>query len=466
MSWGNQLVRTLGLALLLPLVLSKLPQADIVVWYLFSSLMTLQLLVDVGFLQTFSRLIAYGRGGASVADFRRIRDWESLPPSPAEPNWKSIHCVERVMLRIYSRVTLAAFIIGASIGTWALNGPISRTSDVTGSWWAWLVVLLTTCWMLFGNYFSACLLGLNQVARVQRWRMLTALLATILASITLMLGGGLFYLVAIYQITLGMNVVINIWLKRVIAERAKHETATAGEVHTVWGVVWPVAWRSGAGILMSAGLIQLSGVIYAQIGETRAIASYLLGLQLARSISAFSQAPFYSKIPVLSSLYAAHDKDEIIRLAKKGMFLAYGVFAVSFIGLGMFSEALLALIDSNVEFPGVIMWTLLGLGFFVERYGAMHIQLYTVTNHIIWHVANGVSGLIMIVIGTLLYPFLEVNAFPLALLGGYVGFYAPYSACHSYQKFGLGFFSFERSVMLPWLAIMVAGAYLIYYAKS
>jgi hypothetical protein len=334
------------------------------------------------------------------------------------------------------------------------------------SWWAWGVVLITSCWMLFGNYFSASLLGLNEVAKVQRWQMFTALLATVLASITLIKGGGLFSLVTVYQVTLALNVVVNIWLKRILGNQSRHELVTPDDVQAVWEVAWPVAWRSGVGVLMSAGLIQFSGIVYAQLGETRLVASYLLGLQLVRSISAFSQAPFYSKLPVLSSLYAMHDKDEIIRLAKRGMRLAYGVFTVFFIVLGVCSESLLALIGSNVVFPGMVMWTLLSLGFFIERYGAMHIQLYSVTNHIIWHIANGVTGLVMVAVCMLLYPLVGVYAFPWALLVGNAGFYAVYSARHSYREFGLKFFSFEKSVMLPWLAAMVVGVFIIYYANS
>jgi len=318
--------------------------------------------------------------------------------------------------------------------------------------------------MLFGNYSSAYLMGLNKIAMVQRWQMVIALSATVLASVTLMLGGGLFSLVAVYQLVLGMNVIINIYLKRKTKENINHGTVTSDDIHTVWGVAWPAAWRSGVGVLMSAGLVQLSGIIYAQLGETKAVTSYLLGLQLIRAITTFSQAPFYSKIPVFSALYAVHRTGEIIRHAKGGMRLAYAVFTIGFIITGYFSDCLLALINSKVEFPDPLMWSLLGIGFFFERYGAMHIQLYTITNHVIWHIANGVTGVIMILLSLVLYPPLDVYAFPVALLGGYLGFYSGVSAWYSYKEFGLGFFSFEKSVMLPWLVVMIAGTMLLNYA--
>jgi hypothetical protein len=92
---------------------------------------------------------------------------------------------------------------------------------------------------------------------------------------------------------------------------------------------------------------------------------------------------------------------------------------------------------------------------FAERYGAMHIQLYSTTNHIIWHIANGVSGVIYLVVALVLFKQIGVYAFPVGTLAGYLGFYCWYSAMHSYGAFDLKFWEFERSAMLIPLLVMV-----------
>jgi len=93
------------------------------------------------------------------------------------------------------------------------------------------------------------------------------------------------------------------------------------------------------------------------------------------------------------------------------------------------------------------------IGIFLERYGAMHIQLYSTSNHIIWHLANGIAGVLMVVISVVLFPLLDVLAFPLSILGGYLGFYSWYAALHSYKEFKLSFWSFEKNVMLLPLSV-------------
>jgi hypothetical protein len=97
----------------------------------------------------------------------------------------------------------------------------------------------------------------------------------------------------------------------------------------------------------------------------------------------------------------------------------------------------------------------MGVAIFAERYGAMHLNLYSTTNHIISHVANGVAGVLFVAVSMGLASRAGVFAFPLGLLVGNLGFYAWYSALHSYRAFHLRFWSFERGIVLPPLAIVL-----------
>jgi hypothetical protein len=138
-----------------------------------------------------------------------------------------------------------------------------------------------------------------------------------------------------------------------------------------------------------------------------------------------------------------------VNVAKRGMLLAYWTYVAGFIGLGVLATPLLRLIGSNAEFVNPLLWGLMGLSMFAERYGAMHIQLYSTTNHIIWHIANGVSGVIYLVAALVLFKQIGVYAFPVGTLAGYLGFYCWYSAMHSYKAFGLKFWEFEMFTTIP-----------------
>jgi O-antigen/teichoic acid export membrane protein len=206
---------------------------------------------------------------------------------------------------------------------------------------------------------------------------------------------------------------------------------------------------------MSYGLVQASAILYAQVGSASSVASYLLALRLIQTVSQFSQAPFYSKLPVFAKFFAEDKKDKLVSLAKRGMGLAYWCYVAGFIGLGVAGEPLLKFIGSNADFPDSLLWSLLGVGFFVQRYGAMHIQLYSVTNKIIWHISNGISGAVYVMVSLILIQSVGVYAFPIGLIVGYLCFHTWFPAAHSYKTFGLKFMSFEKNVMFGPLVVIL-----------
>ena len=58
MTWLSYFTRALSLLVILPLILNKFSEAEISLWYLFSSIMALFALLDFGFSATFIRVFS------------------------------------------------------------------------------------------------------------------------------------------------------------------------------------------------------------------------------------------------------------------------------------------------------------------------------------------------------------------------------------------------------------------------
>jgi hypothetical protein len=167
-------------------------------------------------------------------------------------------------------------------------------------------------------------------------------------------------------------------------------------------------------------------------------------------------APFYSKLPLIASLRVKNDIENLKGVVKRGMFLSHLVYVLGFIFVGLFSGFLLKLIGSNVIFVSDFMWSLLGVAFFIHRFGAMHIQVYMSTNHIISHIADGVSGIIYIIVSLVLLKYLGLYAIPVGMICGYLGFYAWYAAMFSYRSLESTFWIFEKQVsFIPILIVLI-----------
>ena len=450
MTWGSFFSRSLSLVIVLPLLLTRLSTEEIALWYLYMTIISFQMLIDIGFSTTFSRVIAYAMGGAGVDDLKSPKDQNN-----GRANWRTLELICSEMRVVYSRLGIVWPMLLAIFGTLALVKPVSHVQNTLLAWIAWGVILVVSTITLRGNIYSSYLQGVNQIALLRRWEAITSIGAIVTSFLVLILGGGLLGLVLAHQSWQLLNILRNRWLSGVVENGHFKSFAREKKNKKVFDAVWPSAWRSGVGHFMTYGLVQASGVLYAQVGTAASVTSYLLALRLIQTVSQFSQAPFYSKLPVLVRLFAEGKKDELVVLAKKGMGLSYWCYVAGFIGVGISGGPLLKFIGSNADFPTNLLWSLMGMAFFVERYGAMHLQLYSITNHIIWHIANGIAGSIYIVVSFMFFRLIGVYAFPLGLLAGYLGFYSWYSAIHSYCEFKLSFIRFEKYTIFAPLCVII-----------
>jgi hypothetical protein len=443
-TWLSLAARSVDLLLVLPLGLHYLPPADAAVWLLVLAIPRFFQVAEYGFGATFVRLLAYTRGAAA----------QGLDPGEASlaAAWQAIRWT-------YNRLAVLVGIGAVVFGTMALLRPISGSTQAESAWLAWTLVAFTNPFLLQGQAYANFLVGVDRVAYVRRWEAIGVLIGSLATISAIWAGAGLAALVAARQAGQLVNAAVYRWLFR---RSDEGRTAAAGkddgERDRVLRIAWPAAWRSFLGGLMSVGLIELSGILYAQFGVGAAITSYLLAVRMIQALIQFANAPFYSRLPLYARLYSENRVPELLTQAATGMRRALWVFVAGFFALGMLVPVLLRLAGSQTPFPAPWLWFLLGLAFFGERVGAMHLQLFSTTNIIRWHIANGIYGAIFLTVAAFLARYLGAYAFPLGWMAGNFGFYIWYCARLSYRTFSLRFWEFERrSSLLPFAALMIYG---------
>jgi hypothetical protein len=224
----------------------------------------------------------------------------------------------------------------------------------------------------------------------------------------------------------------------------------------IFSAFWPPVWRTAVGVLMSHGLVHLSGLLFAQNRDSQAVASYLLAVRLIHTLAVISTAPFYTKLPWLSRLWTEGNRPEMLRLAERGIRLSHITFVIPWVLAGLLGPTAMQWIGSQTPFPTVGIWCLLGTAMIAERYGAMHLQLYSVTNKIVWHIANGVTGTLFILLAVIIYPIQGVIALPLAMACANLSFYAWYTSRLSHREFSLDWPGFDwRTVGWPFVVAMM-----------
>jgi hypothetical protein len=469
MTWMSYMAKAVSLLGVLPLVLKQFTTGEVVLWYLFSSVIALQSLGDFGFRQVFSRVISFAYSGASDIgvlnkDSNVIEDNSNI----SECNVPLLKSIMSAQFKVYEWLTVGVFVLMSLFGSWSVLKPINDASYVLDeAWIAWGIIVVGSCISFYFRIYMNYLEGLNEIALVRRVEILTSLGAVVSSLLILIYSPSLLNLVIVNQFWLVVNSFRDWFLARKVKGGLFNEVSKRVDISNDFlRKIWGPAWRGGVGGLMSAGLTNLTSIIYAQLGSMGEAAAFLLAMRLITQVRDVSMAPFYSKLPLMSMLRAKNRISELTELAKKGMRLSHLVFVLGFLIVAVLLNPMLVYTQSQIEFVDLKLWSLIGLAFFFHRFGAMHIQVYLTTNHVISHIADGIAGLIYILSSLLLIRLLGVYTVPVGMLLGYFCFYCWYGTFYSLRSLGnISLWNFERQASMPAVIIWIIFLLFIYMFK-
>lgn len=452
-TWISILVRMGGMMLLLPLVLRHLELQQVLVWQLLASITAMLAWIDFGITPTFSRFIAVARGGGRLSDLATAHGRLALPPERADQPLR-LTDVARTAGRIYAVMALLGTCVVVGIGTLAVAGPISGLPDPAQGWMAWGMVALSVPFALMNSSNASVLIGCDRIAELRRVDILIGFCQLLTTSVTVVLTSDLGWIAATYYAWFIIQFWINLWMRhRTLAAEAPEADSRFDP--DLFRAAWAAGWRSGVGVMFSTGIIQGSGMVVPQIAPAEIAAPYLIVLRLMTIASQLSQAPFYSRLPAMVKARAEGHEGEVVQLAARGLKLSLWTMLIGVAAIIFVAPPLLDWIGGSVRLPVSGLSVLLGLAFFAERYGAMHMQLYTLSNHVIWHRVNGLTGVVMLVSFPLLWSVAGTAALPLAMLAGYGLYLCPTISRRALAFLGQKRWEFEkRTALLPTLGLL------------
>jgi hypothetical protein len=461
MTWGSFLTRSLSAVVVLPLVLRSFSQEEITLWFMFAQVVSLQLLVDMGFTPTFARLIAFAKGGAKdLHAFSNLVNNQTN--SEKTSNWALIDQIIEVMQKVYTRMTLISFGLLLTVGTYFVYIPIQKLQNQANQGWlAWGVIVFTSLFYLRANQYSACLQGLNQVATLRRWEVLIALGGILSSLSVLLLNGGLLGMIVASQVWVVIGIGVNHWLANKMLKKERELSnitivfQKTESYSSIFPIIWQTAWRSGLGVLISFGTLRFASLYIGGAFAGASAAMFLLGLRIIEIINEFAQAPLYSKLPRLAKLYAEGNKAVLIGVAKQGMMRSHWIFVGTFVLASLMGDMALQLIGSKTQFPEIRLWFCFGIAYFFQRFGAMHLHFFSTTNQIVWHKVNAITGGLFLLVFFSMYQIDPLYSYPVAMLVSSLLFYSWYCAYRAYLAFDLRFWHFEKTVALPPLVILL-----------
>jgi O-antigen/teichoic acid export membrane protein len=455
-TWLNLSIQSLAFFVLLPLSVRILNEAAVSVFFLLLSVIGLQTFFNLGFQPTFVRLVGYASGGLCVDSMVDLRDTKSAVAEEVleAENEDSLRKVCAAMRLLNRRIAWFIVLFLSLVGTYALVHPVSKMTSGSDTWYAWVAILVGSFIRIRFSGYQTYLTGRGDVALVQRWQSLFSALSISSMILAMLITSNLTSVIIANQ----SWIAVAAFCYYLIAKKKSHQRIGEWERsrpdRAVLRIAWRNAWRSGVGMISSKMTQQSLGFFYAQFGSSASVASFLIGMRIIESVENFSMAPFYSRIPSLNRLKARREHDSLEKSAREGMTISHWIYIAGFLVAAVLGPMILNHTGSKVTFPPNSIWLTLGLAFFLQRYGGMHIQLYSTTNHIIWHWVSSIQGVLTIVAALTLAPHYDALGLTVAILiGNFV--YAAICAPISLSQFKTPPLRFESLVVIPPFLVFV-----------
>ncbi|MEE1975184.1 hypothetical protein V1I91_03835 [Maribacter cobaltidurans] len=236
--------------------------------------------------------------------------------------------------------------------------------------------------------------------------------------------------------------------KRVLVE--KKDIMESVTKRSIDKMVFNLSWRSFIVGLSGTGTQQGLNLLIANLVPLDIANSYLLTDKIFAQLKEVSRAPFYSKIPEFTKLRGQGKISEMIEKVRFSMGFSYLVIISGLIFLLFLGNTLLDFIGSKVHLIDASVFFLMAMFLLIERYTAMHTQLFTFMNNlIIGYVRIIITGVVTIALFYLLFPYLSIKSLPFSSSIAYLLFFTVYVVRKNYKEINESFYSFEKRLIIP-----------------
>lgn len=403
MTAASVLARAGAMATPLPILYTFFDETLVAYWLL---LITFQSIVGglSGSLPTIAmQMLSYAEAGS-----RRLTgsiEDHSIGRSDG-PNRALKARVNHALAQVFTFVALLWIIAAGTIGTAVVWGNIQQLSSESDGIWMWVIFIALSAIRLKLQPLMAYLFAVGHTALARRTESWAWGLGAIITPLGLWLTHDpIIGLLCLYAPLLLQNILIR---RAAISEGLEFDVEGTEEYrpYRIVGLIWERAWRGTVGTLLGMLTIYGSGFILAQYSEPGPLAGYLLAVNLIGIIQQIAISPLYGAMPSMAVCYVRGDlsmlharADHVIRRSVWVMTVLMLPVPVVFV--------LVNNLGIRVAFVTPLVWAALCVSIFIVRYGAIHLHLFTVTNEIRLHIANGLFAVFC------LLPLVILNEPPL-----------------------------------------------------
>jgi O-antigen/teichoic acid export membrane protein len=404
---GN--ILNMGMSLIiLPFVLKMLNSQEIGLWYVFSSVASLVMLVDFGFSPTIMRSMTYAWSGALALTAEGTPEFDP----EGKTNNLLVGKLTSASKMIYLIMSMIIIVVLLSAGTLYVRGLINDPRYII----AWLLYSFAVFANLFYSNWTSILKGIGAIEDANKALVISRIIYVVFSVIGLVMGGGLIWLSAMFLLS---GLLLGIMSKNMFMARLSRsecqsdiEPFKKNNFIAIFHTLWPNAKKQGIVTIGSWLISRSSTLICSSFLGLEITAQYGLSLQILGFVGSFSQILFNSYLPEITSAKVSLDARRFKVVFSRAIVLQWliGILGITFSIIA--GPIALRLIGSNSTLLPTSMMIPLGLILFLEWNHSTFATLITLSNTVPFVKASIISGSIIV-----LLSFLSVNYWEFGVLG-------------------------------------------------
>lgn len=426
-------------------------------WLLLNVFIGLQGIGDLGLSQVYTRALSQAYSGAEEIT---IIDKSFRGEKKGVINEGLLSSLIGTYVQTVKWASIIYGLFLTIIGYFTLSDVVSGQLSVFYAVLSFVITILTIIVAIRGNIYSIGLESIGLLYYSKKIDTIVNLFAIITNIILLLITKSILTLCVVNLLV--VIVVISIKRRALIQSEIGTCLSIKNFDNKIFSFLLPISLKSWLGSLFSYGLIQFTGLYLGGKIIPSKSSSFLLTIKVLDILKNLANAPFYSRIPYLNKVFINNERSVLKDFAEKRMRES---FVVYFLGAGfilLFGNDVLEFIGSSAVLVNTKTLIILIAGFLFERFGALHIQLYSLSNHIVWHIANGITAILyLLFVGILGYFNIDlVTIVSCALLFANGLFYMPYALRKSFNYYNLDILShFKNVLLIPFVFLLL----LIYF---